>query len=244
MTLIRVFQAFHEWMDQHPFVKAFIKRPGEDLTACQVRNSARLKAELTINAPRRNDSVGAPMVIHTLEFRNNRWLVTAGGAYREVRSGIYDLFDTTTYSISAMKSEEIESVICPYCQILLFGMDGEPCTHQFLRINPAGFWAPGVERLTRELNKNYQLALKTPDDFKKFILANPQLEWKRLSYHEESVNGVIDVLVFLSSDPANLLERYPQWIVHNCLTRNPRATIHGLRLTGKQRLTNSRLKKS
>src|SRR5262249_39932352 len=147
-----------------------------------LRTAASLLSELTIN-PRsaRSGGLASAMMVHTLARYPGEWRLTAGGDYQQVRPGIYDLFDTTSMVISPIPENELFQLLCPFCQMLLFGPDAAPCPHQFLRLTSIGQWAPQVVKLIEELNRQMQSSYSLKGDFKKFLLTNPQLDWQRFT---------------------------------------------------------------
>jgi hypothetical protein len=193
-----------------------------------------LLEELTIvpcDAPA--NPLGQPLLIHSLERSGNRWQITAGGRYQKVQSGIYDLFGATTMIISAIAAEDEKIFTCQYCQTLLFGLDAEPCAHLFMRITPAGLWAPGLDNIIKELNIRLRAELSAAIDFKKFLIANQQLGWQRITHREASPHGIFEVMVFISENPPAIFDEFIKWAQLNSALNENRKTGKLTRVTGR-----------
>lgn len=234
-TLIQAYQDFVNWINNNSLVKVVVKE--SDKTAyTQIRKAIVILKELTIS-DKKQDKNGKPLLIHSIEQQENKWQITAGGGYREVRPGIYSLFSPTSFTFHSILIDALNFLQCPYCQALLFGVDQEICEHLFLRFDSKTYWAPELDKLIAELNQKLKAPLNIAQDFKKFLISNPQLDWKRFSHREENnLNENTEVMAFVIQDPQELLKHFIRWASGVPLDKMARTTNQALRLTGRRKI--------
>ncbi|MEW6731091.1 MAG: hypothetical protein AB1489_07130 [Acidobacteriota bacterium] len=243
MTLIASYQAFINWVYQQKVVRVLVKKAGSMAPTSSIRSAVRLLAELTIMPHKHSGEATTPLTVHYLEQQVGEWLLTVGGDYRAVKPGLYDLFDTTLIHVISLGEAKIAALSCPYCKLLLFGPDAQVCSHLFLRLMPNSYWAPAVDILMAELSDKANISVVLPQDFKKFLITNPQLPWQRLTYQEEIPSmGGIEVMAFVSPDPGQILSMFPKWLLQRDCTQEQRVTSQAGRPTSKQRLTKRGIK--
>lgn len=233
-TLIRTYKVFTNWINKKPVVRVITRKSGQPNTENQLRNSTSLLKQLSITASQTADI--EPLLVHNVEQKDGKWVINAGGVYREVRPGIYHLFDTISFTISPIEESSLSFLQCPYCQVLLFGVDKEICSHQFLRFSNDEYWAPSLDSLLADLSQKLKRPITVTEDFKKFLITNPQLDWKRMVHYEDTLSDSIEVMVFLSQEPAELLKHFPKWLSGRSLDQAARVTSQAMRLTGRRKI--------
>jgi hypothetical protein len=233
-TLIRTYKVFTSWMSKQSIVNVITKKSGQPNAETQIRKPASLLTLLSITSG--SEPISETLLVHNVEQKEGKWVINAGGVYREVRPGIYHLFETISFTIWPIEETALSFLQCPYCQALLFGVDKEICSHQFLRFNNNEYWAPDVDEMLSELSQKLKRTLTVTEDFKKFLITNPQLDWKRMVHYEDGIDGSTEVMVFASENPKELLKAFPKWLSGRSLAHAARTTSHAMRLTGRRKI--------